>query len=393
VEQARSNSVSATNVVIITIAAIVGTAILSTVSSCLVLRYRRKRRISRGEEAPASNEKAYNKPIAAPSSPAPRFPRFGRGSGSPMDNFKLPRLSPLVQSKRAQREQKKNIGFAASDYDDQAENANQVSSDANNKKASDLYGMQPSTFRLQKNNGVSSATTVRLIRVGSEKGKANNTNVQRAATEPMPQPLVSAPDEPTKGQAPASIPSEPTLQSLPSASTITTQPPKAIKPSSEQRRVSVRPTPNPDDEVPGWRPPVRSSVTNKNRFRFRDSSDIESGEPTPTDGGITSPLNTDISSLRIPPTVNVREQSDSDRTLSASRPRNAGASFTTFPRVRNEPLRESMINRSRPNLNSNGIGARLRVEEERRRKELAEAGNVRGSKTSVRSSRDIFSSR
>ncbi|KAI3327978.1 hypothetical protein HD806DRAFT_344540 [Xylariaceae sp. AK1471] len=392
-EQVRSNSISASNVAIITTASIVGTAILSTVSSCLFLRYRRKRRASRREEAPASNEKTYDKPVAVRGSLSPRFPRFGRGSGSPLDNFKLPRLSPLVQSKRARREEENNIGFADSDYSDQAGNTKQNLSDEDNNKLNNMDGMQPATFRLQKNNGVSSATTVRLIRVGSEKGKANSyTDDQQARTEPMPASLVAAPDRPPK-QTPVSIPSQPTTQSLPQANTIITQPPKTTESPSEPRRVSVRSTRNLDDEMPGWRPPMRSTVTSQNRFRFRDSSDIESGEPTPTDLGISSPLNTNISSLRMSRPANVQKQNDSDKTLSSRRPKNAGASFATFPRVRNEPLRESMLNRGRPNLNLNGIGARLRVEEERRRKELAEIGNARGNRESVRSSRAMFSDR
>jgi hypothetical protein len=355
VNQVQSNSLSASNVAIIVTVSIIGTAILSTLSSCFILRYRRKRRSARGEEAPVGNKKTYEKPVAVRGSPSPRFPRFGRDSGSSTESFKLPRLSPLVQPKKAQREEQKNIGYATSNYSDKAEKGSRVMSDAN-EKLSDSEDMQPSAFRLQKKNGVSSATTVRLIRVGSEKGKANSsTDAQQSETRPppLPLPVTVAPDKSSE-HAPTSVSSQPTMQSTSTAPNIITQPLKAKEPPPEQQRMSTRSTRDLEAEMPGWRPPIRSTMTSsQNRFRFRDSSDLESGEPTPTDMS---------GSLR--------------------RPKNAGASFATFPRIRNEPppRRESMMNRGRPSLNS--TAARLRGDD-----------RGLGNRTIVRSSRNIFDDR
>ncbi|KAI8631033.1 hypothetical protein F5Y19DRAFT_43230 [Xylariaceae sp. FL1651] len=396
VNQVRSNSVSASNVAIIVTVSIVGTAILSTVSSFFVLRYRRKR-YARGEEASAGKWNLYEKPVAVRGSLSPRFPRFGRGSGSPMDNFKLPSLSPLVRPKRAQNEEQLNIGFATSDYSDQAEKSNSLTSNTQ-KKAGEGEGGQPPSFRLQKTNGISSATSVRLIRVGSDKGKANSDeDAQQPTTNAIPPLQVGTTNqlqEPTFVPAP----SQPPTQSLSQTPAIITQPPKAKEPAPERRRVSIRPTRDVDLEIPGGRPSMGSTITSQNRLRFRDSSDVESTEPTPTSLGtaMTSLRNTNTASLRMSrPTSmqaqNNRNENDSDKTP-LPRPRNAGATFATFPKVRNEPPRESMVNRGRPSLK--GVTTRVKGEEERRRRALgeAESGGVE-SRSSVRNSRDIFNGR
>lgn len=270
-------------------------------------------------------------------------------------------------------------------------NVDQVSSDMDNK-LSKAASMQPSAFRLQKNNFVSSATTVRLIRVGSEKSKAtSDLDLQNAATtEPMPRPplpVVTADEKPR--HLSMSIPSESTSQSLSQVrSTTITHLPNSQGPPS---RISVRSSRYTEDEMPGWRPPtLRSTISNQNRFQFRDSSDIDSAEPTPNAMGITLSLNTNPSSLRKsrPPRTNGN--------VGSRGPKNAGASFVTFPRVRNEPPRESMMDRGRPSFNSSSLGARLTMEEERRRKEMA-GNNTNasaipgGNRMSVRSSRGIFS--
>jgi len=350
-DQARPNSISASTVAIIATASIVGTAILTALSTCFLLRYRRKRKASRQEEALINNEKGYNKPVAVRGSTSPRFPRFGRDSGSPMDNFKLPSLSPLIKAKKAQREQKK-IGLAASDYGDQSEGSSQSPSSETDKKPTNADGAQSSTtFRLQKDNGVSNATTVRLIRVGSEKGKGNAfTANQKTGIEPMPPPPIrTAFDGPPKQASlfvPGPAPAGPAIQSSSRANPIVlSQPPKVKETSSEQQRQSAR---NPEVESPDWRPSVRSTIASRNRFRFRDSSDIESEEPTPTN--LDPDANT--ANPRVPRASNLfpRVNKDDGSSTFPGRPKNAGATFATFPRLREGPRRESMINRGRPML-------------------------------------------
>jgi hypothetical protein len=268
-----------------------------------------------------------------------------------MDNFKLATLSPLIRAKKAQREQKK-IGLAASDYGDQSERSSKSPSSEIDYKRNNADGAQSSTtFRLQKDNGVSSATTVRLIRVGSEKGKGNAfTPNQKTGIEPMPPPPTTiASDGPSK-QASVSVPDPaptgPVVQSSSRVNPIVlSQPPKPKDTSSEQQRQSTR---APEAESPGWRPSIRSTIASRNRFKFRDSSDMESEEPTPTNPGPDA----DTENLRVPRASNLfprANESDGSSTL-PKRPKNAGASFATFPRVREGPRRESMINRGRPVL-------------------------------------------
>ncbi|KAI1425544.1 hypothetical protein F5Y12DRAFT_359717 [Xylaria sp. FL1777] len=362
VNQVQSNSVSASNVAIITTVSIVGTAILSTLSSYFFLRYRQRKRSSRAEEALPDKGKKYEKPIAVRGSVSPRFPRFGGSFRSPMNDFRLPSLSPLVQSKTAEREAPNNIGSAVSDYSGRTE-----SRDAP-RSAGDMDGKQPSPFRLQKNNGVSSATAVRLIRVGSEKSKAED--VQLAATEPIPPPPVITTSDQSPKITPIPMFNQATPQFPSQTTTIITQPPRVKGSFSEERRVSGRSTRNSNTGTPGWRPPTLSTETNRNRFTFRDSSDMESVEPTPTNLDMASPLpNNDTLSLRVqrPANLQARVSSGSggfNRTASYGQPKNGAGTFATFPRIRNEQERESMINRGRPNLN--GRSVRLRRDEERR---------------------------
>ncbi|KAI1753878.1 hypothetical protein F4782DRAFT_73949 [Xylaria castorea] len=358
VEQARSSSVSATTLAIIIVVSIVGTAILSTVSTYFLLRYRRKKRSTRGEKALASNER----PVAVRGSPSPRFPRFGRGSKPTVDEFKLPSLSPLVRSKKAQREARDNSSSAASGYSDQEENIS---------PKSDIDGVQPSIFRLQKDNGVNSATTVRLIRVGSEKGKARSSmEIPQTMTEPTPPlPMVSIPYQSLKPTL-VSTQNQSTTQSPSQTNPIITQPPKSKEPSHEERRVSTRSTRTFDTEKPGWRPSVRLTATDPNRFRFRDSSDLESGEPTPTNLDTRLLSSPKTLSLRTPRASNVQGQmnrGDFNRTTPSGLPKNGKGTFATFPRIRNPPVRESMMNRGRPKLTDST--ARSRGEEDRRTKE------------------------
>ncbi|KAI3341314.1 hypothetical protein F4824DRAFT_310053 [Ustulina deusta] len=362
--QTQSNSVSASNVAIITIVSIVGTAILSTISSYFLLRYRHKKKSSAREEALAGNGKKYEKPVAVRGSVSPRFPRFGGSTRSSMNDFRLPSLSPLRQSKKTQRDARQNIGSAVSDYRDQAENRGST------RFARDLDGIQPTAFRLQKSNVVSSATAVRLIRVGSEKSKAESMNVQQTATEPIPPPPVITAQDQSSEIPPIPTLNEPTTQFPSQINTIITQPPKAKVSPIEERRVSVRSTHNSDTETPGWRPPTLLTKTTRNRFRFRDSSDMESGEPSPANLDIaSSPRNPNTLSLRAQRPASPQRQANNgsgnfNKTASFGRPKNAGGTFATFPRIRSGPERESMINRGRPNLN--GRAGRPRGEEESR---------------------------
>ncbi|KAI1130351.1 hypothetical protein F5Y10DRAFT_122443 [Nemania abortiva] len=446
VEQTQSNSVSTTTFAIIIVVSIIGTAILTILSSCLFLRYRRRKRSSREAEAFTSNEKTYEKPVAVRGSVNPTFPRFNRGSRT--ESFKLPSLSPLVQSKKAQREARKNIGFAESVYSGEEEDgvARQVTNDAGNRP-SDADSTQPSMFRLQKSNGISSATTVRLIRVGSESRKSTSSsmNAQQDATEPIPPPpVVIAPNQ-TPKIAPIPTPNQPSTSTFPLSQTeITiTQPPKAKEMPPEEQRISVRSSRSIDAETPGWRPPMRLTAASENRFRFRDSSDLESNAPTPTNPSAMPPPNTNRPSLTVPRSTSMFPGRASgsgmypNRTMSTGMPKNGAGTFATFPRKRNEPPRnstmntsrarnepqrdstmtlsrartepsresmmslprtrtepprESMMNRGRPNRNYSGaLGATLRREDERRRRELAEITGVGRSNTiSTKYSRDIF---
>ncbi|GAW13192.1 hypothetical protein ANO14919_025720 [Xylariales sp. No.14919] len=360
VNQAPSNSVSASNVAIITTVSIVGTAILSTVSSCFLLRYRRRKRSSRGEEAQGGREKKNGKPLAVRGSPSPRFPRFDGSSKSPVNDFRLPKLSPLVRSKKAQREAQNILGSAASDYTDQGENKD------SRQLTSNVDGKKPLAFRLQKDNVVSSATTVRLIRVGSEKRKSGPPmDVRETATEPVPPiPMITALDQ-TPKMTPAFVSNQPTTQFASATNTVITPPPKAKEPPSEGRRISVRSTRISDAETSDPRPLMRLTTTAQNRFRFRDSSDMESGEPTPTNLDISSPLpNSNTPSLPTQRSTNLPQANNSTggfNWAASGRPKNAAGTFATFPRIRNEPARESMMNRGRPNLS--GRAVRLRGEE------------------------------
>ncbi|KAJ3572604.1 hypothetical protein NPX13_g4989 [Xylaria arbuscula] len=318
--QAQPTSISTTNLAIIVVVSIIGTAAVSTASACLFLRYRQKRKPSRLEEAQAGEEKKYAKAIAVRGTLSPRFPRFGGPFKSPENEFRLPDLSPLIESKRAQREKRDNIGSAVSDYGEQGETS------GTGRQAETIEPVQPSAFRLQKDNGVSNATTVRLIRVNSEKSKAESSAaIQETPTEPVPPPpILTAPDR------------SPALPQLsPQASTSVNQSQRENRPPSE-RLISARSTRTLDTETPGWRPPTISAENNRNRYRFRDSSDLESAEPTPTN------LPRQATGSRI----------DMTRTTSLGLPKNARGTFATFPRIRNPAERESMMNRGRPNLDS-----------------------------------------
>ncbi|KAI1083798.1 hypothetical protein F5B20DRAFT_350402 [Whalleya microplaca] len=322
VNQVQSNSVSGTNIAIIVVVCVVGTAIVTSLISYFIVRYRRKKRRAREGEAAAitPNEKPDEKPIAVRgSSPgSPRFTPWGSGTGYPMDKLKLPALSPFIKSKKLM-DSPAVIGLAATTSEDSPKGDRGINNE------------DDSSFRLKKDNSVKSATSVRIIRVGSQKGKAK------------------AEDE----EAPVAVASPP--PPLPAAVTAPIPPPE----------------PSPAPVTP---PPARTAMASQQRWRFRDSSDIESAEPTPTIVARPSMRNTNTASLRSSP--------DGGPGASPPRvPKNAGASFATFPRVRNSPPRgsaaEAIMNRGRAALvERNGTGT-----------ETTMGGRMRDS---VRSSREAL---
>ncbi|KAF3070618.1 hypothetical protein GL218_00071 [Daldinia childiae] len=394
VSQVQSNSVSGTNVAIIVTVSVLGTAVLTTIASCFIVRYRRNKRRDREGLATAinNNESQYEKPIAVRGTPGtPRFTPFGGGTGYPMDKFKLPdlTLSPFLK-KKTNTGSPSDIGFARSTYSN------------NDGKASvntDVYGVSPTSFRLKKDNSVKSATSVRLIRVGSnnnnkgkEKGKEED---QKALLSPILSPAPSLPVEmPIVSTAPAAVSTPPPQPQLfsPASPTMLASP---IEPQiSEPARATIRPVRNSEAaEEPDINPVNRTTtMTSQNRLRFRDSSDVESAEPSPANWTLSTartvatmnPMrNTNTASLRM--TTMSTNGSDNGQSP-PRRPKNAGASFATFPKVRDGPPKgsaaEAIMNRNRTGLN--GVTARLRKETERRLRESAEIG---GASDTVRASR------
>ncbi|CAJ2511819.1 Uu.00g074440.m01.CDS01 [Anthostomella pinea] len=414
VSQVQANSISGTNVAIIVSAAVVGTAILSTVLSCLIVRCRHKKRRAREAEAAAVglNEKPPEKPIAVRGTPnSPRFTPFGGGTGYPMDKFKLPVLTP-IKRKKVNEDSRANVGFAVSDYSNEGGDTKAQSFGGKGDGNADVYGVSPSSFRLQKPTGtVKSATSVRLIRVGSDKdkSKAETNHPPRTPPSPMSPPPPAPPQVAAAVAAAYPEPlSPPPTQPLPPTPSAITQPPKAQQspPKPRYPRESTHSTTRDSEaDMPGWRPPT---MTSQRRLKFRDSSDIESAEPTPTTNGwrsssirntMTSMRNTNTASLRTSP------PDSSSRSPPRVRPQTtAAASFTTFPKVRAGPARgsaaasvaDSIISRGRPGLGP-GLQARLRGEADRRRTELAgfagggrpQGGNRENDR--LRSSREFFS--
>ncbi|KAI1105072.1 hypothetical protein F4804DRAFT_158473 [Jackrogersella minutella] len=396
VSQVQSNSISGTNVAIIVTVAVIGTAILTGLASFFIVRYRRKKRRDREGLATAintNNEKQqYDKPIAVRDtlvSPSPRFTPFGGGTGYPMDKFKLPDLglSPFLKKKTNEGSPSiSDIGFAKSNYsprDGGEETAN-----------SDVYGVSPTSFRLQKDNSVKSATSVRLIRVGSTKGKGRATeDDEKALLSPIASPPPLPAQVPTAMTAPDPTPIPvPTRVPVPSrpqpAEPLSPRESEVIEPPLATTR-SIRNSEPPEEPFPSPTPIKRTgtmnTMTSQQRLRFRDSSDVESAEPSPAwrrsiaarnAAAMTSMRNTNTAFLR----TNTGSSDGSTDTQSSPpprRPKNAGpASFATFPRIRDGPPRgsaaEAILNRGRSGLS--GVAVRLREEAERRQRELGEDG-------------------
>ncbi|KAI1118154.1 hypothetical protein F5Y14DRAFT_299711 [Nemania sp. NC0429] len=297
-EQGRPSSVSISSLAIIIVVSIIGTLILSTVSSCLVLRCRRKRRSSHRAEAMEGHGKFDKRPIAVRGPPSPRFPGLSRDPMASMDDFRLPRL-PLLRSKKSQHEARNSIGSAAS--------LNEKSGGAK----------QPPIFRLQKTNGVTSATAIRLIRVGGEKG---NTNTYTDIHQNIPAPRVATTSTPSQDAAFISASNQPGTQPPLRNNATITQPTKSPKSPSRGQRISILSTYSPDTENANWRSTRRiEKATSRDRFRFRDSSDFESSGSTPTDHDNTPPLNANTLSPRTPVLAKVLGLANSDgpsRTMS-----------------------------------------------------------------------------
>ncbi|KAJ2987370.1 hypothetical protein NUW58_g4548 [Xylaria curta] len=340
-QQMEPNSVSASNAAIIITVSIIATAILSVASTCLFMRYRRKRMSSRGENTRGSKDRTYEKPVAVRGSLSPRFPRFGKGARAPADNFKLPSiLPPVAQSRDIQSKAPNDIGFATIAYSDLEENrgANQAANDADDTQSS----TKSNTLRFQKNKGVSSATAVRLIRVSSGKSRASfSADAPETATGFLPPlPIVSTPNQPLKAVS-ISAPYQPVTESPSQTGNTGTQPPKEKEPAFEGQPGSVEPIRTPETQVPGWRPPIPLTATGRDRFRFRDSSELESAEPTPTKTDTMPPPNTSTLSPRLPRSASLQRTNRGDftRTMPTGQPKNGKGTFATFPRIRGEPSR------------------------------------------------------
>ncbi|KAI1173175.1 hypothetical protein F4777DRAFT_460097 [Nemania sp. FL0916] len=278
---AQPNSLSIPKAAIIITVSIIGTAILSASFCYLILRYRRKKRSSR-DEAPGNekNEKTDGNPIASRASLSPRFPRFGRGSTPLTRDFKLASLSPFLQSKKFKRGAENSIRSAISEYSDgeKSGHAKKIEGDAINGHGG-VGDEQPSTFRLQKNNGVSSATAVRLIRVGSKKAKTSSpTDDQQTATGSIVPPVANTSNR-SQDSAPVPISNQSTIQSNLSTNEVMSQPPKAKSLLPGGRRGTRPSTESSGTATIGLRRPARLTAIDPNRFRFRDSSDSESGGP------------------------------------------------------------------------------------------------------------------
>ncbi|KAI0402113.1 hypothetical protein F4802DRAFT_384135 [Xylaria palmicola] len=346
VDQVQSNSVSTSNIAIIITVSIVGTALLSTASTYLLLRYRGKKTRSRERDGSISNRSTAEKLTAIRGSLSPGFPRFG---GPAMDGFRLPSISPWAQVKKDQNEARNKVSLAASDIGDQEANRH------SRQSTSKFQRLGPLAFRLQKDNGVTSATTVRLIQVSSEKSRAGSlSDTQQTTADSIP-PLseVTLPNH-ALTMSSDSTSNQQTMQSSQQMETVVSRSPKSKEPPSEAQGLSAGSTYNFNREIPSWPRPTRSTTIDENRFRFRDSSDLESGESSPTNQARKSSQDTDTGGMRTSRSGNLKGQLNRENTNRTTfrQPTKTGGNFATFPRVRTLLSRESMINRGRPNLNT-----------------------------------------
>ncbi|RYP54045.1 hypothetical protein DL768_001047 [Monosporascus sp. mg162] len=186
--QSIAGSISGTTVAIIVVATIIGSAIISALATYFFMRHRRNRQVPLQESNPKDVDE---RPAAARSTPGtPRFTPWGAGT-YPMDRMKLRDISSLMEGTTASEGSTNNIRLAASS------NGTEGQGDDNG----DVYGVSPASFRLQKPNNIERATSVRLIRVGSDKAKKNKAKEDGKALteEPIPAiPTSASPPSPAK---------------------------------------------------------------------------------------------------------------------------------------------------------------------------------------------------
>ncbi|RYO89662.1 hypothetical protein DL766_004074 [Monosporascus sp. MC13-8B] len=179
VGRSMAGSISGTTVAIIVVATIIGSAIISALATYFFMRYRRNRQAPMQE----SNLKdADVGPAAARSTPdTPRFTPWGGGT-YPMDRMKLPDIGSVMKAKRTSGGSTNTIGLATSSNGSGGQGGDN----------GDVYGVSPSSFRLQKPNNIERATSVRLIRVGSGKAKNNKGKEDGKALAQEPIPTIPA---------------------------------------------------------------------------------------------------------------------------------------------------------------------------------------------------------
>ncbi|KAI1330546.1 hypothetical protein F5Y16DRAFT_337522 [Xylariaceae sp. FL0255] len=384
--QGHSVSISEASLAIIITVSVIGSASLATVVSYLVLRYRRKRMQSPEEKPVNDRQRSRENLIAVRGSrdfPSPRFPRFGAGALSPM-SFKLPKLSPSVQAKKNLRGEEKKIGLAVSDYSHERSAQNRSSENTEDDQKSIVAN---STSQLQKNSGLSKATSVRIIRIGSGDSKGvSNPEAQYQTKNEIPRRPVATEKQENLKEGDQGL-ARSGSQSSRLSRKLVKEPPKATEPLPPTRlgekslERGYR-----DSEMADRRVTMQSTMTTQNPLQFRDSSDIESSTASPLNDRATmmTPLrNTNTASLRMsrpenPPNLPYSSSYGVESWVSSQpRPKYAGARFVTFPRAPSQgPPRESMLNRPRPTKDSNAV--RLRREEENRQRELAEMRSMGG---------------
>ncbi|RYP55795.1 hypothetical protein DL771_012386 [Monosporascus sp. 5C6A] len=187
--QSIAGSISGTTVAIIVVATIIGSASISALATYFFMRHRRKRQTPIQESNPKDVDEI---PAAARDTPgSPRFTPWAGGT-YPMDRMKLPDISSFTEAKRTSEAPTNTIGLATSTNGSPVQGGNN----------GDVYGVSPASFRLQKPNNIERATSVRLIRVGSNKAKNNKTNEDGKAFTEEPIPAIPASVSPPPAEPP-----------------------------------------------------------------------------------------------------------------------------------------------------------------------------------------------
>ncbi|RYP10964.1 hypothetical protein DL765_007925 [Monosporascus sp. GIB2] len=179
VGRSMTGSITGTTVAIIVVATIIGSAIISALATYFFMRHRRNRRAPMQESNPKDVDE---RPAASGSTPdTTRFTPWGGGT-YPMDRMKLPDISSVMMAKRTSEGPTNTIGLATSSNGSGGQGGDN----------GDVYGVSPSSFRLQKPNNIERATSVRLIRVGSGKAKNNKGKEDGKALAQEPIPTIPA---------------------------------------------------------------------------------------------------------------------------------------------------------------------------------------------------------